>query len=30
LLGGGGHRKAGGFGFPGRIVESATIKILPK
>ncbi|MFA6550515.1 MAG: DHH family phosphoesterase [Candidatus Gracilibacteria bacterium] len=29
LLGGGGHRKAGGFGIPGKIVEDTTIKIVP-
>lgn len=29
LLGGGGHRKAGGFGIPGRIVEEMIFKIRP-
>lgn len=28
LLGGGGHRKAGGFGIPGKIVEEEIIKIV--
>lgn len=30
LLGGGGHRKAGGFGIPGKIVEEEIIRIIDK
>jgi len=29
MLGGGGHRKAGGFSFPGKVVEEEIIKIKP-